>query len=127
MDRITVAIAGGSGFIGRAIVRRLGDTARGRVLTRTPHAGRARLVGPGAEFVRADVTDAASLEAAIAGTQVAINAAQFDGYPIENPRRGLTFERVDYGGTVAMIAAARKTGVARTIYINGGAGEEQAT
>jgi uncharacterized protein YbjT (DUF2867 family) len=125
MDRITVAIAGGSGFIGRAIVRRLGDTARVRVLTRNPDAVRARLAGTGAEFVRADVTDAASLEAAIAGTQVAINAAQFDGYPIENPRRGLTFERVDYGGTVAMIAAASKTGVARIIYISGAAADEQ--
>ena len=125
MDRITVAIAGGSGFIGRAIVRRLGDTARVRVLTRNPDAVRARLAGTGAEFVRADVTDAASLEPAMAGAQVAINAAQFDGYPIENSRRGLTFERVDYGGTVAMIAAARKAGVGRVIYISGAAADEQ--
>ena len=125
MDRITVAVAGGSGFIGRAIVRRLGDTARVRVLTRNPDAVRARLAGTGAEFVRADVTDAASLEAAMAGAEVAINAAQFDGYPIENARGGLTFERVDYGGTIAMIAAARKTGARRIIYISGAAADEQ--
>jgi NADH dehydrogenase len=125
MDRIIVAIAGGSGFIGRAIVRRLGDTARVRVLTRNPDAVRARLAGTGAEFVRADVTDAASLEAAMSGVEVAINAAQFDGYPIENARRGLTFERVDYGGTIAMIAAARKTGARRIIYISGAAADEQ--
>jgi NADH dehydrogenase len=125
MDRIIVAIAGGSGFIGRAIVRRLGDTARVRVLTRNPNAVRARLAGTGAEFVRADVTDAASLEAAMSGVEVAINAAQFDGYPIENARRGLTFERVDYGGTIAMIAAARKTGARRIIYISGAAADEQ--
>lgn len=125
MQRPTVAIAGGSGFIGRAIVRRLGDAARVRVLTRNPDAVRARLAGTGAEFVRADVTDAASLETAIAGAQVAINAAQFDGYPLENPRRGLTFERVDYGGTVAMVAAAQKTGATRFIYISGAAADEQ--
>ena len=125
MDRITVAIAGGSGFIGRAIVRRLGDTARVRVLTRNPDAVRTRLAGTGAEFVRADLTDAASLEPALRGAQVAINAAQFDGYPIENPRRGLTFERVDYGGTIAMLAAARNTGIAQIIYISGAAADEQ--
>jgi uncharacterized protein YbjT (DUF2867 family) len=124
MDRITVAIAGGSGFIGRAIVRRLGDAAGVRVLTRHPDAVRARLPGTGAEFVRADVTDPASLEPAMAGAQVAVNAAQFDGYPVENPRLGLTFERVDYGGTVAMLAAARKLGVARFIYISGAAADE---
>jgi len=125
MDRISVAIAGGSGFIGRAIVRRLGDTARVRVLTRNPDAVRTRLAGTGAEFVRADLTDAASLEPALRGAQVAINAAQFDGYPIENPRRGLTFERVDYGGTVAMLAAARKIGIAQIMYISGAAADEQ--
>jgi NADH dehydrogenase len=127
MDRITVAIAGGSGFIGRAIVRRLGDTARVRVLTRNPDAVRTRLAGTGAEFVRADLTDAASLEPALRGAQVAINAAQFDGYPVENPRGGLTFERVDYGGTVAMLAAARNTAVAQIIYISGAAADEQSS
>jgi uncharacterized protein YbjT (DUF2867 family) len=106
-------------------VRRLSDTARVRVLTRNPDAVRARLAGTGAEFVRADVTDAASLEAAMSGAEVAINAAQFDGYPIENARRGLTFERVDYGGTIAMIAAAGKTGARRIIYISGAAANEQ--
>src|SRR5258708_19770582 len=104
MDRITVAIAGGSGFIGRAIVRRLGDTARVRVLTRNPDAVRARLAGTGAEFVRADVTDAASLEAAIAGAQVAINAAQFDGYPIQNPGPPLTFHLVAHRGPLPTTA-----------------------
>ncbi len=121
MERPTVAIAGGSGFIGRAIVRRLGDAARVRVLTRNPEAVRSRLAGTGAEFVRADLTDAASLEPALRGAQVAINAAQFDGYP----RRGLTFERVDYGGTVAMLAAARNAGIARIVYISGAAADEQ--
>lgn len=127
MEGITVAIAGGSGFIGRAIVRRLGDAARLRVLTRNPDAVRARLAGTGAEFVRADVTEPSSLESAMAGVNVAINAAQFEGYPIENPRRGLTFERVDYGGTVAMLEAARKAGVTRFIYISGAAADEHSS
>lgn len=127
MDRITVGIAGGSGFIGRAIARRLGDAARVRVLTRHPDAVRSRLPGTGAEFVRADVTDPASLESALEGAQVVVNAAQFDGYPVENPRQGLTFERIDYGGTVAMLEAARKLSIGRFIYISGAAADEQSS
>jgi uncharacterized protein YbjT (DUF2867 family) len=49
---------------------------------------------------------------------------QFDGYPVENPRRSLTFERVDYGGTVALLAAAKAAGADRFIYISGAAADE---
>jgi NADH dehydrogenase len=123
-----VAIAGGSGFIGRAIVRRLAPLAqlRIRVLTRNPEKARAKFAGLGAiEFVTGDVTDAAALEKAVAGADTIVNAAQFDGYPIENPARGLTFNRIDYGGTVALIAAAKAAGVPNFIYISGVAADER--
>ncbi len=93
----TVSIAGGSGFIGRAIARRIlasGET-RLRVLTRNPDAARARLDLPGVEFVRADIGQPASLEDALRGADTIVDAIQFDGYPVENPRRGLTFEQID--------------------------------
>ncbi len=124
-----VAIAGGSGFIGRAIVRRLAGAAatRVRVLTRDPARARARFAGAidNVEFTAADVTAGAHLAAAVAGATAIVGAAQFDGYPIENPARGLTFERVDYGGTLALIAAAREAGIGRFIYISGAAANEQ--
>jgi uncharacterized protein YbjT (DUF2867 family) len=126
-DRI-IAIAGGSGFIGRAIVRRLaaipGLTVR--VLTRDPERVRVRLAVEGkVDFVAADVNDPARLATAIAGADTIVNAVQFDGYPIEQPSRGLTFNRVDYGGTVALIAAAKAAGVANFIYISGAAADER--
>jgi len=123
-----VAVAGGSGFIGRAIVRRLAGIPglRIRVLTRNPEKARARFASVETiEFVAADVGHPSSLPAAIAGADAIVNAVQFDGYPVENPARGLTFNRIDYGGTVALIAAAKAAGVPDFIYISGAAADER--
>lgn len=125
-----VAIAGGSGFAGRAIARRLAAMpALGiRVLTRDPERARARLTNSEAiEYAAADVNDPARLAAALAGAEAVVNAVQFDGYPVENPARGLTFNRVDYGGTLALIAAAKAAGADRFIYISGAAADERSS
>ena len=127
MDEKTVAVAGGSGFIGRAIVRRLAQipATRVRLLTRDAERARGRLEAPAnVEFVHADVANRDSLEPALAGASAIVSAVQFDGYPIENPRRGLTFERVDYGGTVALLDAAKNEGVSQFIYISGATADE---
>ena len=96
-DRKTVAIAGGSGFIGSAIARRLAGIVgiRARLLSRNPEQARRRLQPLDADFVRAEVTDPSSLKAALADARAVVSAVQFDGYPVEDPSRGLTFERVD--------------------------------
>jgi uncharacterized protein YbjT (DUF2867 family) len=123
-----VAVAGGSGFIGRAIVRRLAElpAISVRVMTRDPQKARVRLAGlETIEFVAADVTDPPRLATALAGADTIVSAVQFDGYPIENPARGLTFNRVDFGGTVALIAAAREAGVPNFIYISGAGADER--
>ncbi|HXN85027.1 MAG TPA: NAD(P)H-binding protein, partial [Candidatus Binataceae bacterium] len=119
----TVALAGGSGFIGRAIARRLAamPDMRARVMSRSPQRARERLEIPNIEFVRAEVTDPASLPNALQGASAVVCSVQFEGYPIENPKRGLTFERVDYGGTVALLEAAKKAGTDHFVYISGAA------
>ena len=129
MDEKTVAIAGGSGFIGRAIARRLGamTATRVRVLSRNLERARARLSGLNAEFVAADVTNPASLASALTGATAVVGAMQFDGFPVENPSRGLTFDRVDYGGTVALLEAAKQAGVAQYVYISGAAADESSS
>ncbi|HUY19501.1 MAG TPA: NAD-dependent epimerase/dehydratase family protein [Candidatus Binataceae bacterium] len=115
-----VAIAGGSGFIGGAIVRRLlGAGFPVRLLTRNPDRAQQRFGSSNIEFFRSDLTDPRSLRVPLAGVGAIINAAQFDGYPVENPRRGLTFERVDYGGTCALIEMADHRSVTRFVYISG--------
>src|SRR5215469_4943240 len=123
MELKTVALAGGSGFIGRAIARRL--VAGGinvRVLTRNVDSARARL-----NFAGVDIRLPAMLQQSLRGASAVVDAIQFDGYPVENPRRGLTFERVDYGGVVALIAAAKQVGVDRFIYISGAAADENSS
>jgi uncharacterized protein YbjT (DUF2867 family) len=129
MDAKIVALAGGSGFIGRAIARRLiaGGGTKVRVLTRNPESARARLDIPGVEFVAADIAQPASLKDALKDVSTIVDTIQFDGYPVENPRRGLTFERIDYGGTVALIEAAKRVGVGQFIYISGAAADENST
>ena len=125
MDRKTVLIAGGTGFVGRAIVRRLASEVNVRVLTRHPDRARKTLAGlDNVAPIAGDVTDAATLGPALAGVEIVIDAAQFDGYPVEDPRRGMTFDRVDYGGIVNLIGAAKQTGAARIIYVSGAAADE---
>jgi len=124
-----VVVAGASGFIGRAIVRRLATMpgVRIRGMSRAPERARQRLDLPNLEWVRAEVTEPSTLPNALNGADAIVSAVQFEGYPVENPRRGLTFERVDYGGTVTLLEAAKKVGVARFIYISGAAADEHAT
>jgi len=126
MDEKTVVLAGGSGFIGRAIARRLAAMPgfRVRVMSRNPDATRARLDLKSVDFVRGEVTEPATLTGALAGANAIVDSVQFEGYPVENPSRGLTFERVDYGGAVALLAAAKETGVAQFIYVSGAAADE---
>jgi uncharacterized protein YbjT (DUF2867 family) len=129
MEHKLVAIAGGTGFIGRAIARRIAaiPMTRVRILSRNPDKARTKLKLPNIEFVQGDVTLSASLRDAVAGATTIVNATQFDGYPIENPARGLTFERIDFGGTRALLEAAKSAGVGQFIYVSGAAADESSS
>lgn len=115
-----VLVAGGTGFIGSRVVDEL--LARGehrvKVMTRDPARARPK---QGVLYVRGDVSDAASLEAATREVEVVVHAVQFPNHPVENPRKGWTYEQVDGAGTERMAAAAAKNGVRRIVYL-GGAG-----
>jgi len=115
-----VAVAGGTGFVGGAILSEL--LRRGeRAIALSRHAGaaRARLPG-GAETREADVNgDPAGLDAALAGVDALAIALAFPNAPMEDPARGWTYERVDAAGTEALVGAARRSGVRRLVYISG--------
>lgn len=122
-----VVVAGGTGFIGSYIVRRLTQDGH-RVIVMSRDPGKARGQVPDGVEVRAgDVTDGATLGPALAGAEVVVCAVQFPNHPVENPRRGHTYIRVDGEGTVRLVGAARKAGVSRFVYISGAGTREGQT
>ena len=115
---VDVLVAGGTGFIGSRVVDELLKRGEHRivVMTRDPRTARRKT---GVEYVRGDVGDQASLEAATKGIDVVVHAVQFPNHPVENPRKGWTYEQVDGAGTERMVAAATKNGVRRFVYVSG--------
>jgi uncharacterized protein YbjT (DUF2867 family) len=112
-----VAVAGGTGFVGGAIVREL--SRRGRRVAVLSHRGRARADRAAAEYRQADATRPETLPGALAGIDALVICLAFRNSPVEAPRRGQTFEKVDAAGTEALVAAARAAGVRRLVYISG--------
>lgn len=115
-----ILVAGGTGFVGAAVVREL--ARRGKqvaVLTRDASRAARRFPGFEVEFREGDVRDPPSLGRAVQGADVVIGAQQFPNSPIENKRKGHTFEEVDARGTENLVKAARDAGVKRFIYLSG--------
>ncbi|MGE3909809.1 MAG: SDR family oxidoreductase, partial [Chloroflexota bacterium] len=115
---MNVLVAGGTGFIGSWIVDELLKRAGHRILVMTRNPARAR-PKQGVEYVQGDVSDAASLEAATRGVDVVVHSVQFPNHPVENPRKGWTYEKIDGEGTERMAAAAAKNSVKRFVYLSG--------
>ncbi len=112
---MNVIVAGGTGFIGSAVAKRLlGAGHRVAIFSRRPRPALAHL-----PHVAADITDRASLRGKLGGFDVVVDAAQFPNSPIENPKKGWTFERVDLGGTKNLVDEARSAGVRHYIDLSG--------
>ncbi|MCH8993364.1 MAG: NAD(P)H-binding protein [Chloroflexi bacterium] len=115
-----ILVTGGTGLVGAAAVREL--ARRGTpvaVLSRDASKVARRFPNLTIEARQGDVGDAASLRAAFAGVEAVINCVQFPNSPIENKRKGWTFEQVDYQGTVRQVEAANEAGVRRFVYVSG--------
>lgn len=112
-DRI-VTVFGGTGFLGRHVVRRLrahGFTVR--AASRHPQSG--HISGdPGIAAVRADVHDRRSVADAVAGAWGVVNAVALY---VERGRETFQSVHVDAARTIAL--AARDAGVARLVHVSG--------
>ena len=113
-----VTVFGGSGFLGRQIVRRLaGEGAAVRVAVRHPERA-AFLTGTGAAgeitAVYADVWDEASVGPAVAGAEAVVNTV---GHYVERGRA--SFAAIHGQGAMQVARAAAQAGVRRLVHISG--------
>jgi uncharacterized protein YbjT (DUF2867 family) len=107
-----ILVTGGTGFVGRHIVRRLRDEGRDvRVLARAPERAR-DLEALGVELVEGDVTDPAGLRRAVEGSDAIIHLVA-----VRQGKRE-QFERVMSAGTRDLLAAARDVGVRRFVLMS---------
>jgi uncharacterized protein YbjT (DUF2867 family) len=115
-----ILVAGGSGFIGSAIVRGLvAEGADVAVMTAHPSKSGRRISSMGARAVAGDMLDPPSLDRAVAGAEVVIQALTFPTFPVEKPRRRYTFDAFDHLGTEALARAAANAGARRFLYCSG--------
>ena len=112
-----ILVAGGTGFIGSAVVRRLLRDG-GDVTVMSAHPGR-RSRGDGARVALGDVQRPETLRAAVAGADVVVQALTFPTFPVEKPSKGYTFEEFEHRGTERLVRAAAEGGVRRYVYVSG--------
>jgi len=114
----TVSVFGGTGFLGRRLVRRLAaEGATVRVAVRHPDRARSALRAAGLDRVTvfcADVRDQASVAATVAGADAVVNAVS--AY-VE--KGGVTFESVHEQGAKTVAQEAAAAGVARLVLVSG--------
>lgn len=111
-------VTGASGFLGKAIVEELAAAGRPvRALARSD-ATAERLAALGAEPIRGDLRDRASLEAGFAGCDVVYHAAGVNAFCLPDPSP--MFE-VNVAGSRAVVLAAAAAGVARVVYTSSAA------
>jgi uncharacterized protein YbjT (DUF2867 family)/ligand-binding SRPBCC domain-containing protein len=116
---LTVAVAGGSGFVGGGIAAEL--FSRGHrvvILSRQGEAGRGPLPDS-VELRHADATEADGLADSLTGVDALVIALAFKNSPMESPAHGQTFMEVDAAGTERLVAAAQQAGVGRIVYVSG--------
>jgi farnesol dehydrogenase len=104
-----VLVTGGTGYLGRAIVRALGGRGHELVV----FARTATRSGLGGTLVDGDVRDRAALERAAGGCDAIAHSAAL--VSIWRPRRQ-DFDDVNVGGLANVIAAANASGVGRILY-----------
>lgn len=114
-----ILVSGGTGFVGSAIVKELlRRNEQVAVLGRDEDKVRKKF-GHAVEVREGNVREPQTLVAAMRDVDTVINAVQFPGSPIENRRKGWTFEEVDLKGTRNQVDAAKASGVKRFVYMSG--------
>ncbi|MFQ5765282.1 MAG: complex I NDUFA9 subunit family protein [Rhodospirillales bacterium] len=117
MDRRVVTVFGGSGFLGRHLVKRLAaEGAEVRVPVRDAEGAQfLKVLGDVGQVVTwpADITDAAQVAKALDGADAAVNLV---GILYERGRA--TFQRIHVDGAANVARAAAAAGVRRLVHVS---------
>ncbi|MBZ5534950.1 MAG: complex I NDUFA9 subunit family protein [Acidobacteriia bacterium] len=124
---MNILVAGSTGLIGSHIVEELLAEGGHRVCCMSRRGDTGNRWGERVEMRAGDITDSSSVERATQGINAVVHCVQFPNHPIENPRRGWTYLEVDGRGTERMVAAARKNGVRRFVYLSGAGASPEKT
>ncbi|HZW02435.1 MAG TPA: complex I NDUFA9 subunit family protein [Anaerolineaceae bacterium] len=111
-----IVVTGGSGFLGSHLVRRLAEEGRPvRVMVRSRARAEqeGRLNGLAVEWAEADVTRPESLARALDGAAAVIHTAA-----IAVEKGNLSYETINYQGTVNVVEAAKAQNVRRLINVS---------
>jgi uncharacterized protein YbjT (DUF2867 family) len=112
----TIAILGGSGFVGRNLCERLHrDGHQLRVLTRNRELMRETAVLPGLKTVNYEPGSAESLKQALTGCDAVINLV---GVLQENGRSGKGFEQAHTALTLTLLSAMKSVGIRRLLQMS---------
>lgn len=104
-----ILVTGATGFVGRRVVALLAAAGkRVRALTRSESVASA--LPEGVEGAVGDVLDGDSLRRAMEGVEAVVHLVA-----VIREQGELTFERVNYEGTVGVLAAAQEAGVRRIV------------
>lgn len=115
MTEPIVTVFGGTGFLGREIVRQLADKGWWvRVAARHPDKAGPPPAGAQRESVRADIRDPKSVAKAVDGADAVVNAVS-----LYAEGRGLDFQAIHVRGAAVLAREARLAGVARLVHISG--------
>ncbi|HSB73007.1 MAG TPA: NAD(P)H-binding protein [Candidatus Methylomirabilis sp.] len=113
MSTHSVFVTGGTGYVGRPLIREL--LARRHSVRALIRPGSAGKLPAGAAEILGDALDAASFESAIPPADTMIHLV---GTPHPNPFKGRQFRDVDLASIRASVSAARKAAVQHLVYVS---------
>lgn len=110
-----ILVTGGTGFVGRYIVRKLVEDEKQKVRCLVRKQSRREVLkGLDVAFVEGDITSPKTLDKAMKGVETVVHTV---GIIIENPPE-VTFERIHAEGTKNVVDAAKKAKVKRFVHMS---------
>lgn len=117
MHDAPTTVFGGTGFLGRAIVRELVEAGRAvRIAARRPSLPDWLEPGDRVEAVACDLRDEQEVAKVLEGSGAVINAVSLY---VEQRRSGLSFEEIHVTGAGRLARLAREAGVTRLVHVSG--------